>query len=90
VSDNRATGVKQFRANIEMSGEFYRDNPDRAAQMAYDDLEEKLHREDLRGPRGGRYVAVSAPYGFIHEYLFDRDQRLFAMFVDAKYVRPKR
>jgi len=47
---------------------------------------------DLRGPRGGRYVAVGEPYDFREDQTsedFMRNTRTFTARVIARYVRPK-
>lgn len=52
-----------------------------------------LAARDLRGPRGGRYVAVDEPWGILEQRTTDdvfRGTRTITGHVHGRYVRPNR
>jgi hypothetical protein len=84
------TRERRFVLRVYVSNELWRDDEPMARAMAHD-LLDKIH--DLRGPRGGRYVAVGEPFDYRDGELRDDfmyNRRMVVAYVMGRYVRPKR
>jgi len=85
------TRVRDFQVRLQASRELLAHHPE-ARAIIRDDLIEAA-KADLRGPRGGRYVAVGEPYGFDDAQTdedFMRNTHTFIARVRGRYVRPVR
>lgn len=84
--------IKPFAANVEVTGEFLRQQPEDAQEIAHRGLVKKLSGS-LTGPRGGRYepfgdIQFAGPSPDLEQ--FHRDIYWFVARRNARYVRPSR
>jgi hypothetical protein len=81
--------TKPFGMLIQMSGEFWRDDRERAMRFAREEIQ-RVASEPLTGPRGGRYEAVNQPHGFETQGNWPEDIVTVTARVTGRYARPKR
>lgn len=82
---------KVFILRYEIGNQFYRADKRYATDLAHSVLRLLSDETPLRGPRGGRYMAVGNPYDYQDGEdgdAFIRNVRVFVAKQRARYVRP--
>lgn len=84
--------TRRFTLAMKVSNRwFLNTDPDEVRRLVRDQL--RAEADEMRGPRGGRYVRVGEPYGYDEGIMTDDfviQARTFTARVNARYVRPQR